>query len=120
MEEVNIEVSRHAYQRMMERCGHSLSTAKMEAKKAYLYGKRCSDIKDKNVKKWLKKKQRGEVYQYFLRGGNVYIFYKNVLATVIKVPLQCKDIHKTRYKDDGISAERLKYLLNRRCVDELY
>ena len=87
MEIQMIIVTKHAQQRIRERCGLNKSAVQRFAEIAYEQGLKHGELKG-NLKKWVDK-------EYFynktadnirLYGDKCYIFRKNKLITIIQVP----------------------------------
>ena len=85
-------VTKHAKDRMKERCGYNKKTAKRMADKALHYGLSHKDLIGE-VEQWanclyLSKRKANNIRIY---GEQAYLFRNNVLLTVIQVPNRCKN-----------------------------
>lgn len=82
--EDKIEVSRHAYERLHERCGLSRKTATRMAEKAFYIGMKHSDTKGQ-INRWItslyfNNKNANNIRLY---GNFAYIFCNKILVTVL-------------------------------------
>lgn len=96
-QEDKIEVSRHAYERLHERCGLSRKAATRMAEKAFYIGMKHSDTKGQ-INRWI-------TFLYFnnknannirLYGNFAYIFCNKILVTVLEIPNNLKNRWKPK------------------------
>ena len=80
-------VTKHAKQRMKQRCGLKEKSSDRIAKIAYEKGLRHSDLTG-NLKKWVDKQYfyNRRANQIRLYGDKAYIFHNQNLITVIQIP----------------------------------
>lgn len=91
-----MKLSEHSKRRMRERTGANHKERRNLFKKALLVGKNVQDIKDKEVKRYVKSKQNRcmiKLYQDYL-----YIYSKNQkqLYTMYKLPINLCNREKYR------------------------
>lgn len=91
-----MKVTKHAKQRMKERCGFTKGSADRMAQRALDVGMKHSDCTG-NLKKYVDKlylsnKTANNIRLY---GGKSYIFHNDILITVIPIPSNlCKYVKK--------------------------
>ena len=91
-----MDVTNHAKERIKERCGFNSKASERMAKKAFEEGIKHSQTKG-NLNKWVtslyfKNKKANNIRLY---GDKAYIFYDDVLITVIQIPTNLvKDFKK--------------------------
>lgn len=90
--EDKIEVSRHAYERLHERCGLSRKAATRMAEKAFYIGMKHSDTKGQ-INRWItslyfNNKNANNIRLY---GNFAYIFCNKILVTVLEIPNNLKN-----------------------------
>lgn len=95
--EDKIEVSRHAYERLHERCGLSRKAATRMAKKAFYIGMKHSDTKGQ-INRWItslyfNNKNANNIRLY---GNFAYIFCNKILITVLEIPNNLKNRWKSK------------------------
>lgn len=92
-----IEVSRHAYERLHERCGLSRKAATRMAEKAFYIGMKHSDTKGQ-INRWItslyfNNKNANNIRLY---GNFAYIFCNKILVTVLEIPNNLKNRWKPK------------------------
>lgn len=97
--EDKIEVSRHAYERLHERCGLSRKAATRMAEKAFYTGMKHSDTRGQ-INRWItslyfNNKNANNIRLY---GNFAYIFCNKILVTVLEIPNNLKN----RWKPKGL------------------
>lgn len=95
--EDKIEVSRHAYERLHERCGLSRKAATRMAEKAFYIGMKHSDTKGQ-INRWItslyfNNKNANNIRLY---GNFAYIFCNKILVTVLEIPNNLKNRWKPK------------------------
>lgn len=95
--EDKIEVSRHAYERLHERCGLSRKAATRMAEKAFYIGMKHSDTKGQ-INRWItslyfNNKNANNIRLY---GNFAYIFCNKILVTVLEIPNNLKNRWKSK------------------------
>lgn len=95
--EDKIEVSRHAYERLHERCGFSRKAATRMAEKAFYIGMKHSDTKGQ-INRWItslyfNNKNANNIRLY---GNFAYIFCNKILVTVLEIPNNLKNRWKSK------------------------
>lgn len=95
--EDKIEVSRHAYERLHERCGFSRKAATRMAEKAFYIGMKHSDTKGQ-INRWItslyfNNKNANNIRLY---GNFAYIFCNKILVTVLEIPNNLKNRWKPK------------------------
>lgn len=95
--EDKIEVSRHAYERLHERCGLSRKAATRIAEKAFYIGMKHSDTKGQ-INRWItslyfNNKNANNIRLY---GNFAYIFCNKILVTVLEIPNNLKNRWKSK------------------------
>lgn len=95
--EDKIEVSRHAYERLHERCGLSRKAAIRMAEKAFYIGMKHSDTKGQ-INRWItslyfNNKNANNIRLY---GNFAYIFCNKILVTVLEIPNNLKNRWKPK------------------------
>lgn len=95
--ENKIEVSRHAYERLHERCGLSRKAATRMAEKAFYIGMKHSDTKGQ-INRWItslyfNNKNANNIRLY---GNFAYIFCNKILVTVLEIPNNLKNRWKPK------------------------
>lgn len=95
--EDKIKVSRHAYERLHERCGLSRKAAIRMAEKAFYTGMKHSDTKGQ-INRWItslyfNNKNANNIRLY---GNFVYIFCNKILVTVLEIPNNLKNRWKPK------------------------
>ena len=95
--EDKIEVSRHAYERLHERCGLSRKAATRMAEKAFYIGMKHSDTKGQ-IYRWItslyfNNKNANNIRLY---GNFAYIFCNKILVTVLEIPNNLKNRWKSK------------------------
>lgn len=95
--EDKIEVSRHAYDRLHERCGLSRKAATRMAEKAFYIGMKHSDTKGQ-INRWItslyfNNKNANNIRLY---GNFAYIFCDKILVTVLEIPNNLKNRWKSK------------------------
>lgn len=95
--EDKIEVSRHAYERLHERCGLSRKAATQMAEKAFYIGMKHSDTKGQ-INRWItslyfNNKNANNIRLY---GNFAYIFCNKILVTVLEIPNNLKNRWKSK------------------------
>lgn len=95
--EDKIEVSRHAYERLHERCGLSRKAATRMAKKAFYTGMKHSDTRGQ-INRWItslyfNNKNANNIRLY---GNFAYIFCNKILVTVLEIPNNLKNRWKPK------------------------
>ena len=95
--EDKIEVSRHAYERLHERCGLSRKAATRMAEKAFYTGMKHSDTRGQ-INRWLtslyfNNKNANNIRLY---GNFAYIFCNKILVTVLEIPNNLKNRWKPK------------------------
>lgn len=95
--EDKIEVSRHAYERLHERCGISRKAATRMAEKAFYIGMKHSDTKGQ-INRWItslyfNNKNANNIRLY---GNFAYIFCNKILVTVLEIPNNLKNRWKPK------------------------
>ena len=95
--EEKIEVSRHAYERLHERCGISRKAATRMAEKAFYIGMKHSDTKGQ-INRWItslyfNNKNANNIRLY---GNFAYIFCNKILVTVLEIPNNLKNRWKPK------------------------
>ena len=95
--EDKIEVSRHAYERLHERCGLSRKAATRMAEKAFYTGMKHSDTKGQ-INRWItslyfNNKNANNIRLY---GNFAYIFCNKILVTVLEIPNNLKNRWKPK------------------------
>lgn len=95
--EDKIEVSRHAYERLHERCGLSSKAATRMAEKAFYIGMKHSDTKGQ-INRWItslyfNNKNANNIRLY---GNFAYIFCNKILVTVLEIPNNLKNRWKPK------------------------
>lgn len=96
-QEDKIEVSRHAYERLHERCGLSRKAATRMAEKAFYIGMKHSDTKGQ-INRWItslyfNNKNANNIRLY---GNFAYIFCNKILVTVLEIPNNLKNRWKPK------------------------
>ena len=96
--EDKIEVSRHAYERLHERCGLSRKAATRMAEKAFYIGMKHSDTKGQ-INRWItslyfNNKNANNIRLY---GNFAYIFCNKILVTVLEIPNNLKNRWKPKH-----------------------
>ena len=102
--EDKIEVSRHAYERLHERCGLSRKAATRMAEKAFYTGMKHSDTRGQ-INRWItslyfNNKNANNIRLY---GNFAYIFCNKILVTVLEIPNNLKN----RWKPKDLSIKSL-------------
>lgn len=92
-----IEVSRHAYERLHERCGLSRKAATRMAEKAFYTGMKHSDTRGQ-INRWItslyfNNKNANNIRLY---GNFAYIFCNKILVTVLEIPNNLKNRWKPK------------------------
>ena len=84
---MQIRVSRHALQRLRERCGLNKKSAERLAQKAYEKGIRHGQTKG-NLNKWVTAQhfKNENIDNLIIYGDNLYLFDGEILVTVFRVP----------------------------------
>lgn len=95
--EDKIEVSRHAYERLHERCGLSRKAATRMAEKAFYTGMKHSDTRGQ-INRWItslyfNNKNANNIRLY---GNFAYIFCNKILVTVLEIPNNLKNRWKPK------------------------
>ena len=95
--EDKIEVSRHAYERLHERCGLGRKAATRMAEKAFYIGMKHSDTKGQ-INRWItslyfNNKNANNIRLY---GNFAYIFCNKILVTVLEIPNNLKNRWKPK------------------------
>ena len=95
-------VTKHAKQRMKERCGFNKQTCNRMAKKAFEEGVTHAQTKGR-LNKWVtslyfRNKSANNIRLY---GDNAYIFCEDRLVTVIPIPNNLKKSMKEMIKGEG-------------------
>lgn len=95
--EDKIEISRHAYERLHERCGLSRKAATRMAEKAFYIGMKHSDTKGQ-INRWItslyfNNKNANNIRLY---GNFAYIFCNKILVTVLEIPNNLKNRWKSK------------------------
>lgn len=95
--EDKIEVSRHAYERLHERCDLSRKAATRMAEKAFYTGMKHSDTKGQ-INRWItslyfNNKNANNIRLY---GNFAYIFCNKILVTVLEIPNNLKNRWKPK------------------------
>ena len=95
--EDKIEVSRHAYERLHERCGLSRKAATRMAEKAFYTGMTHSDTRGQ-INRWItslyfNNKNANNIRLY---GNFAYIFCNKILVTVLEIPNNLKNRWKPK------------------------
>lgn len=95
--EDKIEVSRHAYERLHERCGLSRKAAIRMAEKAFYTGMKHSDTRGQ-INRWItslyfNNKNANNIRLY---GNFAYIFCNKILVTVLEIPNNLKNRWKPK------------------------
>ena len=95
--EDKIEVSRHAYERLHERCGLSRKAATRMAEKAFYIEMKHSDTKGQ-INRWItslyfNNKNANNIRLY---GNFAYIFCNKILVTVLEIPNNLKNRWKPK------------------------
>lgn len=95
--EDKIEVSRHAYERLHERCGLSRKAATRMAEKAFYIGMKHSDTKGQ-INRWItslyfNNKNANNIRLY---GNFAHIFCNKILVTVLEIPNNLKNRWKLK------------------------
>lgn len=95
--EDKIEVSRHAYERLHERCGLSRKAATRMAEKAFYIGMKHSDTKGQ-INRWItslyfNNKNANNIRLY---GNFAYIFCNKILVTILEIPNNLKNRWKPK------------------------
>lgn len=95
--EDKIEVSRHAYERLHERCGLSRKAATRMAEKAFYTGMKHSDTRGQ-INRWItslyfNNKNANSIRLY---GNFAYIFCNKILVTVLEIPNNLKNRWKPK------------------------
>lgn len=95
--EDKIEVSRHAYKRLHERCGLSRKAATRMAEKAFYTGMKHSDTRGQ-INRWItslyfNNKNANNIRLY---GNFAYIFCNKILVTVLEIPNNLKNRWKPK------------------------
>lgn len=95
--EDKIEVSRHAYERLHERCGLSRKAATRMAEKAFYTGMKHSDTRGQ-INRWItslyfNNKNANNIRLY---GNFAYIFCNKILVTVLEIPNNLKNSWKPK------------------------
>lgn len=95
--EDKIEVSRHAYERLHERCGLSRKAATCMAEKAFYTGMKHSDTRGQ-INRWItslyfNNKNANNIRLY---GNFAYIFCNKILVTVLEIPNNLKNRWKPK------------------------
>lgn len=95
--EDKIEVSRHAYERLHERCGLSRKAATSMAEKAFYTGMKHSDTRGQ-INRWItslyfNNKNANNIRLY---GNFAYIFCNKILVTVLEIPNNLKNRWKPK------------------------
>ena len=95
--EDKIEVSRHTYERLHERCGLSRKAATRMAEKAFYIGMKHSDTKGQ-INRWItslyfNNKNANNIRLY---GNFAYIFCNKILVTVLEIPNNLKNRWKPK------------------------
>lgn len=95
--EDKIEVSRHAYERLHERCGLSRKAATRMAEKAFYIGMKHNDTKGQ-INRWItslyfNNKNANNIRLY---GNFAYIFCNKILVTVLEIPNNLKNRWKSK------------------------
>lgn len=96
-QENKIEVSRHAYERLHERCGLSRKAATRMAEKAFYTGMKHSDTRGQ-INRWItslyfNNKNANNIRLY---GNFAYIFCNKILVTVLEIPNNLKNRWKPK------------------------
>lgn len=96
-QEDKIEVSRHAYERLHERCGLSRKAATRMAEKAFYTGMKHSDTRGQ-INRWItslyfNNKNANNIRLY---GNFAYIFCNKILVTVLEIPNNLKNRWKPK------------------------
>lgn len=95
--EDKIEVSRHDYERLHERCGLSRKAATRMAEKAFYTGMKHSDTRGQ-INRWItslyfNNKNANNIRLY---GNFAYIFCNKILVTVLEIPNNLKNRWKPK------------------------
>lgn len=95
--EDKIEVSRHAYERLHERCGLSRKAATRMSEKAFYTGMKHSDTRGQ-INRWItslyfNNKNANNIRLY---GNFAYIFCNKILVTVLEIPNNLKNRWKPK------------------------
>lgn len=95
--EDKIEVSRHAYERLHERCDLSRKAATRMAEKAFYTGMKHSDTRGQ-INRWItslyfNNKNANNIRLY---GNFAYIFCNKILVTVLEIPNNLKNRWKPK------------------------
>lgn len=95
--EDKIEVSRHAYERLHERCGLSRKAATRMPEKVFYIGMKHSDTKGQ-INRWItslyfNNKNANNIRLY---GNFAYIFCNKILVTVLEIPNNLKNRWKPK------------------------
>ena len=95
--EEQIEISRHAYERLHERCGFSRKAATRMAEKAFYTGMKHSDTSGQ-INRWItslyfNNKNANNIRLY---GNFAYIFCNKILVTVLEIPNNLKNRWKPK------------------------
>lgn len=95
--EDKIEVSRHAYERLHERCGLSRKAATRMAEKAFYIGMKHSDTKGQ-INRWITSLyfNNRNANNIRLYGNFAYIFCNKILVTVLEIPNNLKNRWKSK------------------------
>lgn len=95
--EDKIEVSRHAYERLHERCGLSRKAATRMAEKAFYTGMKHSDTRGQ-INRWITSLYFNNKNANNLRlyGNFAYIFCNKILVTVLEIPNNLKNRWKPK------------------------
>ena len=95
--EDKIEVSRHAYERLHERCGLSRKAATRMAEKAFYIGMKHSDTKGQ-INRWITSLyfNNKSANNFRLYGIFAYIFCNKILVTVLEIPNNLKNRWKPK------------------------
>ena len=96
-EEETSEDSRHAYERLHERCGLSRKAATRMAEKAFYTGMKHSDTRGQ-INRWItslyfNNKNANNIRLY---GNFAYIFCNKILVTVLEIPNNLKNRWKPK------------------------
>lgn len=101
-----MQVTKHAKERLKERCGLNDKSSERMAKIAYEKGLRHGDLTG-NLKKWVDKQYfyNRQANQVRLYGDKAYIFHNQKLITVIQIPHNLvKEVVRISKKGIGVGC----------------